>query len=135
MQNAGRGLLIIGTREWADYQVSATLTPHMVVACGIAARVQGLRRYYALLLHWEGSVRLIKALDGEIILAESLQPWEFGRPYRLRLAVEGARIRAWIEGKLLFDVVDSDRPLTCGGIALVCEEGRVATDAVSVAPI
>jgi ADP-ribosylglycohydrolase len=135
MQNAGRGLLIIGTREWADYQVSATLTPHMVVACGLAARVQGLRRYYALLLHREGSVRLIKALDGETILAESLQAWEPGDPYTLRLAVEGERIRAWIEGKLLFDVVDSDRPLTCGGIALVCEEGRVATDAVSVAPI
>ena len=32
---------------------------------------------------------------------------------------------------LLFKVEDLDRPLSGGGIALVCEEGRIGTDEVS----
>jgi ADP-ribosylglycohydrolase len=135
MQNSGRGLLITGTRDWTDYQVTTTLTPHMAVACGLAARVQGLRRYYALLLHSDGLARLVKVLDGEKMLAEATVAWEPGRPYLLNLAVQGDRIRASVDGALLFDVVDRERRLTGGGIALVCEEGRVATDEVTVAPI
>ena len=43
VQNAGTGMVIQGTREWANYRVSADVTPHMVEAAGIAARVQGLQ--------------------------------------------------------------------------------------------
>ena len=50
IQNAGRGLIIHGAREWTDYRVTADITPHMLKAGGIAARVQGMRRYYALWL-------------------------------------------------------------------------------------
>ena len=53
IQDSGTGLIIQGTREWTDYRVSAAVTPHMVVSCGLAARVQGMRRYYALLLQGE----------------------------------------------------------------------------------
>jgi hypothetical protein len=134
-KNAGRGLAITGTREWTDYRVATTLTPHLAAACGLAARVQGLHRYYALILHQDGLARLVKAVHAEVTLAEASVAWELGRPYALSLAVEGARIRAQVDGKLLFDVVDSDRPLEGGGIALVCEEGSVTTDAVSVTPI
>jgi hypothetical protein len=35
---------------------------------------------------------------------------------------------------VLFDVEDADRPLTGGGVALICEEGRMSTDAVTVRP-
>jgi len=35
---------------------------------------------------------------------------------------------------LSFKVEDLDRPLSGGGIALVCEEGRIGTDEVSVEP-
>jgi hypothetical protein len=135
IQNDGRGLLMTGTREWADYQVGATLSPHMVAACGLAARVQGLRRYYPLILHQDWVARLIKALDGETILAETQHAWEYGRPYELHLALDGARIRARVDGVQLFDVFDGNRSLTRGGIALVCEEGRVTTDSVMVAPL
>ncbi len=42
--------------------------PHMVKACGIAARVQGMRRYYALLITSGQRAQLVKELDGEQIL-------------------------------------------------------------------
>jgi ADP-ribosylglycohydrolase len=134
VQNEGRGLLIQGTREWTDYQVSAPLTPHMVEAAGVGARVQGMRRYYGLLLVRENKVRLVKALDGEKVLAEADFRWSFGGTYELKLQVVGNRITASVDGKKLFDVEDNDRPFMGGGVALICEEGRLAADLVAVQP-
>ena len=132
IQDTGTGLLLTGTREWRDYTVSTVLTPHMVKSCGLAARVQGMRRYYALMLAADGRARLVKALDGYTTLAEAACPLEFGRSYEISLTVTGSRLRASLDGKTLFDVTDRD--LASGGIALVCEEGRVAADAVRVKP-
>ena len=134
IQNEGRGLLIQGTREWTAYRVSADVTPHMAEAAGVAAHVQGMRRYYALLLCREGQARLVKALDGDAVLAEADFPWEFGQTHDLSLEAVSTRLRAWIDGRLLFEVNDADRPLTVGAVALVCEEGRTATTVVRVQP-
>jgi hypothetical protein len=135
VQNARRGLLIQGTREWTDYQVSAALTPHLAQAVGIGARVQGLCRYYALLLCLDNTAKLVKVLDGETVLAKTDLAWSFGDTYALRLQVVGARLQGFVDDRLLFDVEDDDQALRGGGVALVCEEGRVATDAVVVQPV
>lgn len=132
IRNRGRGLAITGTREWTDYSVQATLTPHLVAAFGLAARVQGLERYYALLLSERDTVRLVKRLDGEAVLAEQAFAWEFGQPYHLQITVQGNQVLGGVDGALLFRIEDLDRPLSGGGIALVCEEGRMGTDKVSV---
>jgi ADP-ribosylglycohydrolase len=134
VQNCGTGLLMQGTREWTDYRVSADVTPHMVKAAGIGARVQGMRRYYALLLCDDGRARLVKALDGNRVLAETDFAWKFGDTHDLALEVVGTRLGAWIDGGRIFEVDDTDRPLTGGGVALLCEEGRTATQAVAVRP-
>jgi ADP-ribosylglycohydrolase len=133
VQNEGTGLLITGTRDWTDYSVSSAITPHMVAACGLAARVQGLRRYYALLLA-PGMAQLVKALDGEKVLAEAPLAWQFDETLSLRLTVSGTRIVAAVDDATLFEVTDTEQPLMDGGIALVCTEGRMATDAVTVGP-
>ena len=134
VQNHGTGLLIQGTREWTDYRVSADVTPHMVTSAGIAVRVQGMRRYYALLLCNDSKARLVKALDECTVLAETDFPWEFDETHDLSLEVVGTRLRAWIDGQQLFEVNDTNWPLTGGAVALVCEEGRTATEAVTVGP-
>jgi ADP-ribosylglycohydrolase len=134
IQNRGRGLVITGTREWTDYSVETTLTPHLVRAFGLAARVQGLERYYAVLLSAQNMVKLIKRLDGEIVLAEEAFIWNFDRAYHFQLAVTDNQILVSIDGVLLFKVKDSDLPISSGGIALVCEEGCIGTDEVSVKP-
>lgn len=127
-------MVLTGTSEWTDYNVQASLTPHLVKAFGLAARVQGLERYYALLLSDRNTIRLIKRLDGEVVLAEQGFDWNFGQSYQLQLTVSGSQILASVDGILLCKVEDPDRPLSSGGIALVCEEGRIGTDEVSVNP-
>lgn len=123
-----------GTREWTDYRVRADVTLHMAKAAGIGARVQGMRRYYALLLCNDGKARLVKALDGDTVLAETDFTWKFGTTHDLSLEVVGTHLRAWVDGQQLFEVDDADRPLTGGGVALICTEGRTATQAVAVRP-
>jgi hypothetical protein len=132
IQNRGRGLVITGTREWTDYSVAAIITPHLVKAFGLAVHVQGLERYYALLLSNKNTIKLIKRLDGEMVLAERAFAWEFGQPYHLQITMLGSQILASVDGTMSFTVEDSDRPLSGGGVALVCEEGRISTDEVAV---
>ena len=134
VQNRGRGFVMTGTREWTDYSLQARLTPHLVKAFGLAARVQGLERYYGLLLSNRDTIKLIKCLDGEIVLAEKAFEWKFGQSYNLRIAIKDNQILVIVNGELLFNVEDAHRSLSSGGIALVCEEGRVGTDEVSVSP-
>jgi len=59
----------------------------------------------------------------------------FGSPYELHLAVKGVHIDAHINGKRVFEIDDMNRPLKNGGVALVCEEGRIGCDAVSINPL
>ena len=134
-QNHGTGLLIQGTREWTDYQVSVAIVPSLVRSCGVAARVQGMARYYALLLSPGNTARLVKARDGQTVLAEADYPWQFGDRYEIVLIVEGDRIRAKIDGNQLFDVADARQPLTGGGVAFVVEEGCVDGGDVWVQPV
>ncbi len=135
IQDEGRGLLIQGTREWTNYKVSATVTSHLIAACGVGIRVQGMRRYYGLLLVRGGKARLVKALDGERVLAEVDLPWDFDHEYELQLQATGTRLQGWVDGRKLFDVVDDERPLIGGAIALICEQGHLGAKNITVSPV
>jgi len=131
IQNEGTGLLIRGTRDWQDYTVSAAMTPHLARSFGVAARVQGLKRYYALRLTVEGSAQLVRELDGTTVLAEAPFAWELYEPYELTLTVRGQRIVAAVNGEPLLTAEDAS-PLTGGAVGLLIEEGRVGVDGVTV---
>lgn len=139
VENQGRGMAITGQRTWADYTVAATIRPHMCPEVGLAARVQGLQRYYALLLGANGRLRLVKRAPGEApqgglgerTLAERDEPFELDRPYRLELQVQGGIISARVDGQAAFRVED-EAPLMEGAIALIVANGRADVDEVVV---
>jgi ADP-ribosylglycohydrolase len=135
IKNKGRGMISTGTRQWTDYSVTAQVTAAKFCAGGIAARVQGLQRFYALLLVEENRVQLLKALDGDHILAECTFEWEIWKPYQLRLEVCGNQLRGWINSELLFDIEDEFAPLMSGGVALVVDQGHLAAPQVCVGPL
>lgn len=134
IQNRGRGMFIQGTREWTNYRVSAPLIPHMCKSAGIAACVQGVRRYYALLLQHNNRVQLVKMLDSETVLAEADYMWEYGVQYDLALAVQGNQLIASLNDQVLFNIKDDTQPLYSGAIAFVCEEGRVGCKEITIRP-
>ena len=133
MQNEGRGLIVQGTRDWRNYTVTADVTPHMAKAAGIAARVQGMRRYYGLLIGHDKKVRIIKMVNEESILASADFNWSFGDTIELSLTVDGDKIIGVANGVEVLKTEDST--LACGGIALIAEEGRTATNSVRVNPV
>jgi len=133
-QNSGTGLLIQGTREWQNYRVSAPISISLARTAGIGARVQGLKRYYALLLCNDNKARLVKVLNGSRVLAEVDYAVETFHSYDLSLQVVGNRLQGWIDGQLLLDVEDNHTPLEGGAIALLCEEGTLSIGAVQVKP-
>ena len=134
IQDHGTGLIIQGTRQWTNYRFSAAITPHLVKAAGIGVRVQGMRRYYGLLLCADGRLRLVKALDGVTELASIAYEWEPGSTYRLSLQVVNTALQAWVNDRLL-EVAELDGDLSGGGIALICEEGCMDAGEVAVEPV
>lgn len=130
MQDEGTGLLVQGTREWRDYTVSARLTPHLARSFGLAARVQGLKRYYALRLEVGGVAQLVRELDGATVLTQVDYPWELYAPVDLALEVRGTRIRGSVNGARLLEATDD--ALDGGAIALLVEEGRLGFEQVWV---
>lgn len=135
VQNQGTGLISQGGPDWTDYEATADVCPHMVQAAGLAVRVQGLRRYYALLVRRDGRVRLVKQLDGVRQLAWVDIGWEPGQRRCMRLQAEAGTLRAWIDDQHLFTVTDSSQPLLEGAVGLVCQEGRTASTFVHVRPL
>ena len=135
VQNEGRGLIMQGTREWKDYKAEADITPWLMDAGGIAVRVQGLKRFYALQLVKGNKVRLLKALESDTILAEKDFEWEIHKTYTLKMQVSGSRIKAWVDGQLQFDVTDDGTPLSGGAVAYTVDLGHIASQAMTVNPI
>ena len=135
IQNVGRGLMMHGCRDWTDYEVNARMTPHMCKAGGLGARVQGMKRHYAMLCD-EESVRLVSTLEGDdTVLAEASGGWTLGKEHRLTLKVEGNTLTGYLDGKLMVKAEDPEARFAGGGIALVCEEGRIGCEEVEVRPL
>ncbi len=131
IQNTGTGLLLYGTRDWRDYRVKADVTPHLVRRTGLAARVQGMKRYYGLLLTDDGKLQLVRELDGTTVLAELHCDLELYHTYTFELAVEGKRISGSVDG---LSITAEDDALSSGGIGLVVDEGRTASQKVVISP-
>ena len=135
MKNQGLGLLIQGTREWTDYWFRAEITPHIVKEAGIGVHVQGMKRYYALMLCFNKMARLIKVRDSnQKVLATKDFIWDFDQTYTLEIVVKAQQIFAFIDNQEIFVIQDSVSPLASGGVALICNEGSISANAVTVRP-
>ena len=122
IHNEGRGLLINGSRDWRDYRFSARVSPHMASESGIAVRVGGMRRWYALMLCGSGRAQLLQCVDDDMLIDAVDLPWNYGEWHDLQLSVRGQTLRAAIDDRELF-VID-DVSLSGGGVALINSEGR-----------
>lgn len=131
-QNRGTGLFIQGSREWRNYAVQAAIISDPANSFGLAARVQGLTRYYALTLGPKQALQLVRNYDSVEVLAEVPYSWKWSQRYHFNLEVNGTLITGSMNGTELIRYDDSDAALLDGGIALICEEGLIMTDEVKV---
>ena len=130
--NSGRGMLITGTNDWKDYTVSSKIRFELVKSGGLAARVQGLQRYYALEVSSGNKLRLIKMLDGLHILKEIDTEMVFQKDYDLSLKVDGSNLKGYLDDKLVLEFDDLNNTLTNGGIGFVVESGTQSTNEIII---
>ena len=132
---AGMGFIAQGSRDWKDYRVSSEITPLLAEAWGLAARVQGRERYYAVMFDKThgGCAKLIKRVHDETVLASDRFSWQLDQRYIVDLQVEGNEIQAFVDGHQILEFTDAQPlPLTGGGVGLVVDTGSISTRAVHV---
>lgn len=137
VQNRGEGILIHGTRDWTDYRVIVTaFTVGLGDPAGVAIRVRGLNRYYALLLTGNGTtVSLVKALDEKrIVLARTEFNWELDQEYEISLTASGTKIEGRIAGSAIRLAAEDDQ-YRGGGLGLVVTSGTASAGPVTVEPM
>jgi ADP-ribosylglycohydrolase len=134
----GLGFIAQGTRDWTNYEVSSEITPLLAKAWGLAARVQGRERYYALMFeqHDGGRVRLVKRQHTDTTLASRPFDWALDQRYALKLRMMDGDISAFINGQLVFDIRESlDQTMAGGGVALVVDTGSISSEAIRVVAV
>jgi ADP-ribosylglycohydrolase len=133
-QSNGTGLFVMAGGDWGDYVVKSGITPRLGRSFGLAARIRGLRRYYAFVLTADQSARIVRRFGEEILLDETCFRWEFERPYEVMLDVCGMEIAGSVDGKEILRVKDALPGVESGGFGYVCEEGLILSEELSVRP-
>ncbi len=118
LREHGLPMLSAGDHRWQDVVAEAEvrlLSPR--TEAGLLLRYQNNRTHYSLRISGEGKVRLLrKQHEHKRLLAEETWPPDFDRYHTLRLEAIGARLRASLDGRPLFEVEDDT--LTHGKIGL-----------------
>ncbi|HYI25074.1 MAG TPA: hypothetical protein VD767_06645, partial [Thermomicrobiales bacterium] len=113
---------------------AATIRSPLAIRAGIAARIGGMRRWYALVLHEDGKAQLVKCLHTMQVLAETDFAWEVDTDYALSLTVEGDRLTGAIGDTITLEATDTDRPFAGGSAGLVVEAGTVVSGPITITP-
>jgi ADP-ribosylglycohydrolase len=131
-QSGGEGLLAYGTREWNDYAVASDLAVNLGDG-GIAVRVQGMRRYYAIRMLRRGALQIVRVRDNEqLVLAECPFAFAMDKVVSVRATVRGSSVSVTADGVTLTANDDSAERLADGGIGLIVANGMLECDAVTV---
>jgi ADP-ribosylglycohydrolase len=135
-QDRGEGMIIHGGRQWRDYRVETSLKAHLAEHMGVGVRVQGLRRFYAVLLERPDKLLLVRVRDGaRSLLAEASFAWSFEKPYKFIVEADGRRISGTVDGVHLEACDDTEEALIEGGAAIIIQGGAASTDELLVAPV
>ena len=125
--SADNGLVTLGTRDWRDYAVAASLRFSLHRRGGLVLRARGLRRYYAALFADGDRVAIVARHDGALhTLAETAFPYQMERPYALHFAAAGDRLSLTVNGVPLLETRDDRYP--SGGAGFVIDEGTMLAD-------
>ncbi|KAI1641070.1 ADP-ribosylation/Crystallin J1 [Biscogniauxia mediterranea] len=134
-QDHGEGIVGYGTRGWKTYRaVFDGVVINIGGPCGVAVRVQGLNRYYALWFMSDKTVALVKALDEERIeITKAEFDWQLDTPYTIVVEAIAQEISARVVGHA--QLIAHDDSYEEGGIGLVAADGSIAVESIEVSPV
>ena len=100
-------ILATGAADWTDYTVSCQLRMLQSAGCaGLIFRYQNSLCFYALCFQ-NGKLQLFKRDQERVtVLAEKDYPYNGDQFYQFKIACQGCRLTAWIDGFKEFEVED-----------------------------
>ena len=138
-QDHGEGQLLVGTREWHDYAITATVVPHLFERGGLVVCNRGLRRYLALELLPDGTVEVVQQWDDEReVLARERCGLVWETPIEMTLRIDDERLRASVgQGVAVkLEAAPTEPRLLAGGSAgLIVRAGSMSLRRFAVAPV
>ncbi|MEM9230639.1 MAG: ADP-ribosylglycohydrolase family protein [Pseudomonadota bacterium] len=132
-QGRGTGMILQGTRDWADYRIDTEIMVHSGETAGVVARAQGRKRFYAVEFDRGGGASLVRHFDGETtVLARTNIDFEYEIPIPLTLSMAGPKIHASINGTVL---EAEDDAFASGAMGLFVTEGAVSAETIRISPV
>ncbi|WP_245880171.1 hypothetical protein [Superficieibacter electus] len=132
----GEGLVSHGTRQWRDYRLQSQITLHLGDYGGLAFRIQGMRRYYALQMTQDEKIQLIRVRDDSVtVLAEQGLKNIYEREVNFDVAVKGHTITATVDGMRLYAEDATTQRLDDGGVGLVVCGGALSMATLQITPV
>lgn len=133
-QDDGEGIISYGTREWRNYTVTVSrFRINLGGPNGIVIRVQGLRRWYALLLTSGARVTFVRSFDrSKEELASASFDWKMDESYDIAITVVGGKFIGKIDGQRILEATD-DR-FEDGGVGLVVTNGSLSAEEIKIEP-
>ncbi|MCO6048228.1 ADP-ribosylglycohydrolase family protein [Mesorhizobium sp. RP14(2022)] len=130
-QSRDEGLVSHGTRQWTDYSVETGVTVHLGNYGGIALRVQGLKRYYAVRMTRDNKLEIVRVRDDETkVLASTSFELTFEHQIPVKARIAGDTITATV-GDTRIEASDaSAHAFHNGGIGLLVHEGALSANTI-----
>ncbi|MDP3448228.1 MAG: ADP-ribosylglycohydrolase family protein [Eubacteriales bacterium] len=122
------GVVTLGTRDFADYVISARITPHLHERGGLVIRARGHRQYYAALLSGGDTLSLVlRDASGDALLAQTALSYAHYEPLTMTLSACGSRLTATVgETTLIAEDVSARYP--SGGAGFRMDYGTMMVD-------
>ncbi|KAL6248261.1 hypothetical protein RBB50_004516 [Rhinocladiella similis] len=131
-QDQDEGIVIYGNRDWTDYRVRVNKFMVNLGQAGLALRVQGLRRWYALMFN-PGKVALVKAVDEKrIVLGTADFDWKLDEQYTVDLEATGDSIKVKV-GSVALEAQDGS--YLGGGVGLIAINGSMGAMDMQISPV
>lgn len=128
---SGDGLLIYGSREWTDYTIESKFKIYLATHTGVAVRVQGLRRFVALVVNRDGRAQIIERRDDSVrVLGEIPFAFDFGEDITFKCSVSRNSVTGWVNGVQVSAAAPVS--LESGAVGLLVSEGRIKAMGVSI---
>ncbi|KIW38932.1 uncharacterized protein PV06_08753 [Exophiala oligosperma] len=133
-QDQGEGIVIYGNRDWTDYRVRVNILKVNLGQAGLAIRVQGLRRWYAVMFLKPGQATLVKAVDEKRMELVTVKfEWKLDEQYTIELEAKGDVIKARIGNDSILEAKDGS--YSGGGVGLIAVDGSMGATDVKISPV
>ena len=131
-KDSGRGIIITGSDLWKNYKVTSNIAIQRVKTGGLAVRVQGLNRYYGLVINASNKLQLVKVINDVTVLKEIDFNLEYYKNYSLSLKIENNKLSGFLDNDMVLEYEDTSNVLENGAMGLIVEDGTMVTDEIIV---